>query len=335
MSHTMKAIFSDFKYNTGYNTWGAMYFNLFQGLNNLGIDIEISEFLDIEEIPSYVKVGITHSEEAFYFYNHSNLLEVNNNGFKTGQKCFFIKPTAPSPDYFTIDPLGYSAFSSPTFTQTHYKEYNYYSFFSEKVPKFKALKSNKWDEYTDISMDKSSDLELPEDHILILGQCEGDEVVQKFSLGVQEEILVNIVNSIKHLDIPIIVKLHPLDKTTDVNKFKNIKNTILLTEPISLYNILNGSRVVICGNSSSIIEALMFQKPVITYMQTEFNSVTYNLNQLILLPEIINNIKQWHNVHLCNSFISWYCDKYQVFDVESATTRLRELILDKRYHFNV
>ena len=102
----MKAKICAWKYRELYGNWGQMYQYVYNTLESMEIDIQVSQYLDSVYPP------IVDEEDALYIYNHTNIEELKNENYHLGKQTIILKPTAPTPDYFSIDSLGYASYSS-------------------------------------------------------------------------------------------------------------------------------------------------------------------------------------------------------------------------------
>lgn len=321
-----------------YKGWYNAYKNVMDALHEMGIEICISPHLNMQEIPPYATVGITDSPDDIYVYNHTHIDEIQQSGFFTGRKTLFIKPTLPTPNHFTLDSRGYAAASYITYTKPNFVDYNSSFFFEETVPNLIKNRPNKWSDRDWCKFGEEEQLNIPEEHILVLGQLPKDETCSRMSFGDHFTKLESIVDSISHLD-NIVVKLHPhlLDPASEddedylpeprfreaVTRWEN-QGIVVLAGYTSLFDVLPKTKVAIVDNSTSGLECLFHQVPVISYGYPEYHWATKDLRHLVHLPRLVTDLS-WVNQEYSNSFTAWYFEQYLCSDFSSTKRRLLEI----------
>lgn len=316
-----------------YKGWYNAYSNVIQALHELDIDIAISPYLNMQNIPEYATVGIEDSTSDIYVYNHTHTQDIVKEGFSLGVKTLFIKPTLPTPNHFTLDSAGYAAGSSITYKKPNYLGYDSSNFISNEVPRIIQERPNKWSDREWCGFGEKEKLNLPKNHILIIGQIPDDETCKRMSFGDHIKKLEALVDSIDHLP-NIVVKLHPhlLDEDDDayyhniIEDWKN-RGVIVLTGYSSLFDILPDTKVAIVDNSTSGLECLMHQVPVISYGYPEYHWATKDLRHAHILSDYINDMS-WYNREEANSFIAWYFEQYLCCDLASTKKRILEIFAE-------
>lgn len=333
----MKANICARRYLNVYKGWYSAYKNVMDVLHDLGIDVCISPHLNIQEVPDYATVGIADSNKDIYVYNHTYIEDIQENGFFTGKKCLFIKPTLPSPNHFTLDSIGYAAGSSITYKKPNFVEYDSRSFFNNTAPDIINNRPNKWSDRDWCAFSEKETLDVPPNHILVLGQLPHDETVTKMSFGDHFKKLEDIVSIISHLE-NIVVKIHPhlLDPPENehvdflaryletIEKWK-AQGIVVLTGYTSLFDVLPYTKVAIVENSTSGLECLLHQVPVISYGYPEYHWVTKDLRHLQQLPAYLSDFS-WYNYKEANSFTAWYFEQYLCSDFSSTKRRMLEVL---------
>lgn len=314
--------------------WSQMYLHVSNALNSLGHTVYLSPYINWVDKPAFVQIGIKDSTEDIYIYNHCTIQELIDTNFFLGKKTFILKPTAPSPKYFTIDTLGYAAHSSITFQKPDFKKINSNKFFSTTVPNFKANRENKWADREELQFSKEK-LDIPENHILVLGQMTGDETVTKMSFGDHWKKLKAIITQLETQDLPLVIKIHPTLKRESLKindweyYFTQIKewqkrHTVLYGFE-SLHDILPLTKVAIVENTTSGIECLLYDVPIVSYGYPEYHWVTFDLRHLFQLNNAVSDLSWW-NKYEARQWLAWYCTEYQCYDYYSTLNRLKKLI---------
>ena len=330
----MKVKLCGFKYRGCNGNWADMYNHVISAFQELGADIECSPYLKIQNMSEDVKVGIKDEDDAIYVYNHTYLKELDDRGFARGKKTLILKPTAPSPRHFTIDEEGYAAASSVTYTKPAFESYDPTSFFEVDVPGYIKDRETKWSDRDDLQFDKEA-VDVPEDHVLLIGQMPGDETVNRMSFGDHWRKYKALVNELKDKH-KLVLKIHPtlLTETAKTNSWEFYHETIREWQAAgitvfyhfeSLYDILPKTKVAIIENSTSGFECLMYHVPVISYGYPEYHWVTKDLRHLYKVSEYVSDLS-WHDKDMADRFVAWYCQDYQCYDKDSTLKRIKEII---------
>ena len=260
------------------------------------------------------------------FYNHCTIEETESTRFLDS---LILKPTGPSSNFFSIDEIGYANSSSIVFDEPF--EYEFYKITDSNrnyITQMINDKANKWDYHNERNW---SDAEgVPDDHILIIGQCPADETVTRFSFGNHWTKLCAIVDEL-HLE-NLVIKLHPRhykkenrDLTPDI--YKKIqawekRGHLVIKNYVSIHTILPHTRVAITENSTAGIECMMHNIPIVSYGYPEYHWVTNDLRILSQLPNIIDNL-DWFKKEKQEQFLHWYLFDYLCNDIDSTIRRLK------------
>jgi len=255
-------------------------------------------------------------------YNHCHVSEVytDNN--------IIFKPTAPTSNHFALDTIGYANASTLAYEEPVLNE-DIEQMDWAHIIELRSAKTNKWDDSILLKWRKPKK-EIPDDHILIIGQMPDDETVKGFGYGNHLYKISDIAFRLKSIGENFIIKLHPSYKPKDkwekslLNRWKKFDFDVR-TGYESVHDYLKKSRVAIVDNSTAGIECLMHGVPVISYGWPEYHWVTKNLQSLTQLDVIVNDLS-WHHKADSDRFIHWYINKYLCHDVDSTAIRLKEII---------
>ena len=322
------------RYSNIRGNWEDAYIHTIEAFKELNYSLNISNHIYLDKCPEYVTRGIVDSEEDIYLYNHTYKGDIVDTNFFTGSQTIFLKPTGPTPNYFSLDTYGYAAASSITYKRPEFDTYDYTTFFAETVPNIKQQRESKWSDRDDLQF-STNKISVPKNHTLVLGQMPGDETVTRFSFGHHWEKLKSIVDTIKDKK-SLVVKLHP---TLQTESLKNggwtfYMDTIAtwVTQGItvfygfeSLHDILPYTKVAITENSTSGIECLLYEVPLISYGYPEYHWVTKDLRHLNTLQEYIEDLSWWDQ-DLSKKWVAWYCESYLCYNAESTRARLKSLL---------
>lgn len=325
------------RYTNLHGNWANMYLQIIQALHSLNAEeINISGYITLNNAPDYVSHGIKDSDNHIYVYNHTHLNDIKRNNFFIGKKALFVKPTGPSPAYFTIDELGYACSSSITYSKPPFENIDESLFFNGERQTLIKNREHKWSDRETLQFINNPP-RVPKEHILVIGQMPGDETVTKMSFGDHWIKFKSVVEYLLPLyKDKLVVKVHPTleREATEAGwaYFKQnigdwmLKGATVLYGFESLHDILPHTKVAIVENSTAGIDCLLYEVPVISYGFPEYHWVTKDLRHLNMLEDYIEKL-DWYDNILANKWISWYCTEYQCKDLESTTTRLKRLLL--------
>ena len=323
------------RYHNVYGNWRSMYLNVIEAFEELDADISVSSVLNFDA-PEHLSRKITDSEDAVYVYNHTTRNDILENNFYFGKKTSFIKPTSPTPNHFSIDSLGYACTSSITYDEPNYKNVDSTEFFKNVVVEYKTSRMTKWQDRSEFDFIYEDDYEIPDKHVLVIGQMPEDETVRNFSFGNHWDKLRSIVNQLWRSNQKVVVKVHPhlINEAKDWNFYLDtIKDwqahgiTVLYNKE-SLYDILPKTKVAILENSTSGIECMMHDVPMITHGYPEYHWVSKDLRHLNMLNDYIEDLS-WFNKEQSRQWLTWYCTQYLCYDKDSTLKRIKEIINGK------
>lgn len=323
------------RYNNIHGNWEVMYHYTMRAFHELGYEVHVSPHLKMQSFPEFIKFGIQDSSDDIYVHNHTYREDLHDRGFFVPEKCLFLKPTGPSHEHFTIDTRGYAAGSDITYKKPDFENIDSTQFFQTMVPFYKEQKSNKWKDRQDLQF-SSEVLNVPDNHILLIGQMPGDETVTKMSFGDHWNKFCSLVNLLKGENL--VIKVHPtLESEARKNDCwetyaKDIHTWLMEGLCVfygfeSLYDILPKTRVAIVENSTAGVDCILHEVPVISYGYPEYHWVTKDLRHLHLLREFIQDLSWWKK-DLANKWVAWYCTKYQCYNYASTLKRVKEIVND-------
>lgn len=326
----MKVNLVAYKYKELSDNWNVVYHNIIGALKGLGLNINVSPHLKMEETPSGVTVGIEDNSDDVYIYNHTYPEDIQDKFF-IGKTSIFVKPTGPTNKHFSVDTLGYGSRVSITYNKPNYENISYKRYWGNEVKQIKNDKSHKWDGEFEINTPPPL---FPPNHVLIIGQMPGDTSVRQFSFGNHFEDIKRIVYLLDGKD-PVVIKLHPfLEDRCNDEQWMPIKRQIaewvikghtVLYGFENIHDILPSTKVAILENSTAGIECLLHDVPMITFGCPEYRWVCKELRQIIDLNKFKNDLS-WFNKELSRKFLVWYIRDYLCSNVESTKKRLKEIL---------
>ena len=164
---------------------------------------------------------------------------------------------------------------------------------------------------------------IPDDHILIIGQMPEDETVDGFGFGDHIKKLSMIVDKLKNENL--VIKIHPRYKNKNlINKWKE-EGHLVITGYESIHSILPKTKVAITENSTAGIECMMHDVPIISYGYPDYHWITKDLRILTEINNYVDDLS-WFDIEDSRKFLYWYIFDYLCYDINSTVNRLQQLI---------
>ena len=257
-----------------------------------------------------------HNPADIHFYNHM----CNEEQLR---RMYIIKPTAPTSKHFQICTWGYANSSKITFNKPDYvlsndlTECKLRSLIQDMIKR----RANKWDDSILLKWKDSKD--IPDNHILVIGQMPDDETVHGFGFGDHIVKLKMIVDKLQGKNV--VIKLHPRYKNPVLVKQWEDAGHIVITGYQSIHSILPKTKVAIIDNSTAGIECMMHDVPIISYGYPDYHWITKDLRILTRINNYIDNL-EWFNKKESRDFLYWYVFNYLCTDVESTVKRLEKIL---------
>jgi len=330
----MKAVIWNYKFSDMKETWSEQILWIIEALNSLNVTVKKhKDFICKGTENLAVYNHLIDNPCNICIYNHTDASNIIGNVVKANTNLFF-KQTVPEVKYSTLDTLGYGPYSSITYKKPDFNSVDKQTvdnFFNTKVKKWITTKSTKWGKY----FKNNEEVIKENNYILVLGQCGGDEVVTRHDFGVYFVKLESVVRELSRItNEKIVVKLHPYTdglKATNDNLTQTLKaklmnagnNVIVYTGMTNVHSFIEKSKCVILANSGSGFEAMMHNKPIISWGFPEYHWVTYDLRHLCDLKNAIQ--LDWFNLESQRNFLYWYMEKYAFYDKETCFKRVSEL----------
>ena len=263
---------------------------------------------------------------AVNVYNHCHISEVSNPNRPIVGHSLIFKPTAPTSKHFAIDTLGYANASTLAYEKPDINP-DIEQMDWASIVELRNTKPNKWDDSILLKWHQAR-VNIPEDHILIIGQQPHDETVNGFGFGDHWKKLTQIVDGLK--DGPIVIKLHPAMDREIQMRAKQIEKWIsqgitVITDYVSIHTVLPRTRVAIVENSTAGIECLMHEVPVISYGWPEYHWATLKAQTIPQINSATTDL-DWYQPVYAKQFIEWYINHYLCTDINSTVRRLKEIL---------
>jgi len=329
-----KTLFWPYKFPDMKETWKPQVLWIAKALEENGFEIFKHPKFICDGLNCTVYDWKQHPYFDIVVYNHADISHLIGD-ILPSKLNLFLKPTVPTKDYATLDTLGYGPFSSIAYHKPNFESINFSdvkNLYNTKIASWIQTKENKWGKYytpRDISVDFDN-------YYLVLGQCAGDEVVTRHDFGNYIDKLESTVKELSRIDNrTIIVKLHPyMDGEYAVNnnfskavgeRLARIdKKVKVFLGKANIHNFLEKAYCVLLANSGSGIEAMMHNKPIISWGYPEYHWVTYDLRHL---SDLINAIQlKWFNKEKQAMWLYWYLEKYCIYNQQTTNNRIKELI---------
>ena len=271
-------------------------------------------------------MGYTESDNPdLHVYNHTcRDLEPD-----MPKNSIIFKPTAPTSKHFQICDLGYANSSRITFEEPIEYEYRKYDNAEwNEIQDMVDRRANKWDDSIMLKWPDAKNVK--NDHILIVGQMPEDETVMGFGFGDHWKKMCMVIDKLDGYD-NIVIKLHPrINKAGVKNLDKKIKEWEEKGHQVfygyeSIHSVLPKTKVAIIENSTSGIECMMHDVPIISYGYPDYHWITKDLRILTSLKEYINDLS-WFNKEKSRRFLCWYINEYLCYDIPSTMNRITQLL---------
>ena len=330
------------KYHIG--EWKTHYEYIFRALKELGYRNRVSfvrgkddkEWFDrliAEEVITTLPVNAKlYTSADINIFNHTTQTQIQKKFRPNHKRNMIVKATGPTNKHFSIDLLGYAGYSSISYKKQCLDHINPEPFFSTQIADIISNRENKWGNTKKSLNGFSRALEIPDvpdNHILIIQQSPTDEVVTRFSFGDYMTKFDSILSTIlEYTKEDIVIKGHPIYKLHNnvIQKIEANPRITFLKDPCSLHDILPKTKVAIMENSTSGLECIMHDVPVISYGYPEYHSVTYDLRHLLHLPVALQTIDIWWDRENSRKWLTWYVTEYLCYDYESTKRRILQLL---------
>jgi len=247
------------------------------------------------------------------------------------ENSIIFKPTAPTSKHFQICDLGYANSSRITFEEPVEYEYRKYDNTEwNEIQDMVERRANKWDDSIMLKWPDAKDVK--KDHILVIGQMPEDETVMGFGFGDHWKKMCMIIDKLDGYD-NVVIKLHPRirkasHRIRDINKVIEKweeKGHQVFSNYESIHSVLPHTKVAIIENSTSGIECMMHDVPIISYGYPDYHWITKDLRILTTLRNSIDDLS-WFKKEKSRRFLCWYVFEYLCSDIPTTMNRLEELI---------
>ncbi|WP_380054337.1 hypothetical protein ACFE33_13430 [Falsihalocynthiibacter sp. SS001] len=234
------------------------------------------------------------------------------------------------PPYYTIDRMGYGGFSE---LAKHPQR------FEENIANFDLRKGKqtveKWrqeflqNNISKYSQPSTSEQRLPERFLFFPLQTIDDPVASLAHIDQMEALEVAARHCVK-VDLPLVVKRHPLCRSPHIEK--SLQQLVkkypgLEATDASVHQVLDKAYAVMGANSGVLFEALIHGKPVISFGTSDYRQLTSQVNHAAKIPAAIDTIKIADQDSVAR-FIGWYMNDYCVHaeDIDAVFARIKSLL---------
>jgi len=223
--------------------------------------------------------------------------EQHNFPVENSQPYYYMQTTIPY--LFSVDPVGWAGGASV---------YPYNSLFEDRLNSdiFNKLKDRIHNNQSKFDQPKQSDLNLPKDYVLFACQITYDETIKWHSNVSVGKSLIKVCKATEQLGIPLVVKGHPVNPDNMLGLKDSIKNFKHVTwfMNANIHQLIEHSRCVVVVNSGVGLEALLHEKPVVTFGRAEYDCVT-NHATYDNIDHILENLTYDIN-SVIKFFDTWY-----------------------------
>jgi hypothetical protein len=234
--------------------------------------------------------------------------EHHNFSVKNCQALYYMQTTFPW--IFSIDSKGWAGGASVYPYSSLYKD-NYDKSIFEN---FKTYASENRSKYLQPTF---NNLTLPENFVLFTCQIPHDETIKYHSKVGVGDALIWTCEATKKLDMPLVVKGHPVSKDSMIG----LKNSLVKYKHVtyidnaSIHQLISLSKCLVTVNSGTGMEALLHGKPVITFGRAEYDCVTNHANKTNI-ADILENL-HYDEINVAKFFDGWYNWCYDTKNIET------------------
>jgi len=335
----MKALIWGYKYDNMRAGWHQQMRWLVSALQSNGVSVYVHPKLQCTGLEAVPIWNYAKDQIDICVYNHTDVSHLIGDILPVKQNWFF-KPTVPDEWHTTIDELGFGPYSTITYEKPPFEsmsDSDVSHFFNTQVAPWIKDRKTKWGQFF-----KATDETIPyNDYYLVVGQCDGDEVVTRHDFGSYVTKLEQVVRELARVDTKrdIVVKLHPYmdGEFAKDNVFSNsIKQRLSVIGPkvrvytgkSNIHNFIRNARCVLMANSGAGFEVMMHHKPIIAWGYPEYHWTSYDLRHLASLMQAIK--LDWFDAKKQDQYLYWYMEKYCFHNQETANARVKELLEGKK-----
>lgn len=222
-------------------------------------------------------------------------------------------------DRFTIDPVGYAGGASkcplePKADLNAHNVFRRYQYRINKgVSKFDYLQPSKEDKF------------FEKDYILFACQIPHDTVIKYHSDVSVCEALQATIDFAKRRGEKVIVKGHPVNPSSmyQMKQITRENSNSHWVDKMNIHQAIENSKMVVSVNSGTGWEALLMEKPVVTFGDSEYEKATYRIRRepgktlLDTMDETISKNPVFFSSNascIINQFHSWTFDSANIDD---------------------
>lgn len=308
---------------------GILYDHLLNIFKSYNINIEIIDIfyfgcngLRYDRTPKF------NNSDTLYFSYHTYGDIVNN--------LWRIKESY-IPGFFSIDPKGYSGFSKLADMDKNYIlkdiKLNIAKKFIYNI--YKTIIKKNISKYNQNIF--KNNYSIPNNSVFFPLQVQNDTVLDLMSFE-----FYNLLEHVcKNITYPIIIKIHPYSIDIDYLRKKILDLSLIYPNVIlseeSVHQILPKCKCCMTINSGVGFEALLHNKPVITFGKSDYHTVTYNCDKKEMINNnlILNCIKN-HNPNNTIKFLYYYLNDYCIYynNINLLKTRIENILNNNELLFN-
>jgi len=156
-------------------------------------------------------------------------------------------------------------------------------------------------------------INLPNDYVFFPCQIPHDETIKFHSDVTVEEALERTCVATQEIGMNLVVKGHPVNPGSMQSLKEIVKNYphVIWYDNVSIHQLIQTARCTITVNSGVGFESLLHKVPVVTFGRSEYDCVTYKVNNDTDLRQLIKLAS--HSVFdyegVCNFYNNWwkYC----------------------------
>jgi len=152
-------------------------------------------------------------------------------------------------------------------------------------------------------------------------QLPHDQTIKYHSQWSVERALTEVLESTKRVGAKLVAKGHPVNpqSQSQLREIVNKYDHATWVEDVSVHSLIRNSKLVACVNSGVGLEAILHDKPVVTFGRSDYDIVTMNVERCG-----IESLDSWVRepwtdlVDSYDAFLEGWCD--WTFDVEDGNS---------------
>ncbi|MYL15296.1 hypothetical protein GLW36_01345 [Halorubrum terrestre] len=217
------------------------------------------------------------------------------------------------PNYFYFDEKGYAGWSEIAESEPNYNVMNTTSVDEEFNNIKEKIVGNNISKYQ--QPDQDTRIKIPTPYVFLPTQVEDDEV-SKLAYVETYDLLKKCISEIPETNYHLVIKRHPRcdsDRVTELLSRASTNSQIHIVDR-SIHDLIENAAAVVTVNSGVGFEALLHEKPVINFGQTDYHWATTTFEEQSKVSEITDVIEKFDSKDetAIRKFVVYFLENYLV-----------------------